>query len=88
MNSDSNSSFGFINSAVKGMMAPILDILKPTRKEDVIYNANQLGNVQAAVPSLPLTNPYGTPKTTNKEMTAGKIGNELFKCLSHYESWK
>ena len=72
--SDSNSSFGFINSAVKGMMAPILDILKPTRKEDVIYNANQLGNVQAAVPSLPLTNPYDTPKTTNKEMTAGKIG--------------
>ena len=72
--SQNNSTFGAVNGAVKSMMAPLMDILRPTRKEDIIYNANQLGNIQASVPNLPLTNPNDKPKTTNKEMTAGKIG--------------
>lgn len=73
-NSNNNGAFGAVNSIVKGMFAPVMDILRPSRKEDVIYNANQLGNIQAAVPNLPLTNPNDKPKTTNKEMTADKIG--------------
>ncbi len=72
--SKNNAALVGVGSAVKGMFAPIMDILKPTRKEDVIYNANQLGNVQSAVPKLPVTNPQEPLKTTNKEMTAGKIG--------------
>ena len=56
------------------MFAPVMDVLRPSRKEDVIYNANQLGNIQAAVPHLPLTNPNDRPKTTNKEMVADKVG--------------
>ena len=72
--SKNNAALVGVGSAVKGMFAPIMDIIKPTRKEDVIYNANQLGNVQSAVPKLPLTNPEEQLKTTNKEMTAGKIG--------------
>ena len=72
--SDNNGAFGAVNSIVKGMFAPVMDVLRPSRKEDVIYNANQLGNVQSIVPNLPLTNPNDTPKTTNKEMTANKIG--------------
>lgn len=71
---DNNNTFGSINSIVKGMFAPVMDILRPCRKEDVIYNANQLGNIQARVPNLPLTNPEDRPKTTNKEMTADKVG--------------
>jgi len=72
--SPNNGTMGILNSTVKAMMAPVMDALRPSRKENIIYNANQLGNVQAAVPSLPLTNPYDKPKTTNKEMTAGKVG--------------
>lgn len=72
--SDNNGAFGAVNSIVKGMFAPVMDVLRPSRKEDVIYNANQLGNVQSAVPNLPLTNPNDQLKTTNKEMTADKIG--------------
>ena len=56
------------------MFATIVDVLRPSRKEHVIYNANQLGNIQAALPNLPLTNPDDKPKTTNKEMTADKVG--------------
>ena len=69
-----NSAFGSVNSIVKGMFSPVMDVLRPSRKEDVIYNYNQLGNVQSQVPNLPLTNPYDKPKTTNKEMTADKVG--------------
>lgn len=72
--SPNNGAMGVINSTVKAMMAPVMDALRPSRKENIIYNANQLGNVQAAVPSLPLTNPQDKPKTTNKEMTADKVG--------------
>ena len=59
---------------MKAMVAPVMDALRPSRKENVIYNANQLGNIQSAVPNLPLTNPNDKPKTTNKEMTADKVG--------------
>ena len=72
--SKNNSAVGIINSTVKAMMSPVMDALRPSRKENVIYNANQLGNIQANVPNLPLTNPLDKPKTTNKEMTGDKIG--------------
>lgn len=72
--SNNNGAVGAINSVFKAMVAPIVDVLRPSRKENVIYNANQLGNVQSTVPSLPLTNPKDQLKTTNKEMTADKIG--------------
>jgi hypothetical protein len=62
------------SSFVKGIFAPILDVLKPTRKEDVIHNANQLGNVQCSVPKLPITNPEDRLKTTTKETTTDKVG--------------
>ena len=52
----------------------MIDVLKPTRKENVIGNANQTGNVQTIVPHLPISNPYDTPKTTIKETTEGRIG--------------
>ena len=72
--SQNNGVVGGINSTFKAMMAPIVDALRPSKKEDVIHNANLLGNVQALVPNLPLTNPNDQLKTTNKEMTGGKIG--------------
>jgi hypothetical protein len=69
-----HNDFGNVTSFVKGMFAPILDVIKPTRKEDVIHNANQLGNVQCNVPKLPLTNPSDQLKTTTKETTIDKVG--------------
>ena len=63
-----------LNSTFKAMMAPIMDALRPSKKEDVIHNANMLGNIQASVPNLPLTNPNDKLKTTNKEMTSDKVG--------------
>ena len=72
--SENNGTMGSISSTFKAMMAPIMDALRPTKKEDVIHNANLLGHVQPLVPNLPLTNPNDRPKTTTKEMTGGKVG--------------
>jgi hypothetical protein len=72
--SKNNGTTGAINGAFKAMVAPVMDALRPSRKENLIYNANQLGNIQSSVPSLPITNPHDRPKITNKEMTADKIG--------------
>ncbi len=69
-----NIGAGGLNGTFKAILAPIIDVLKPTRKENVIGNANQTGNVQTLVPNLPITNPNDVPKTTIKETTAGKIG--------------
>jgi hypothetical protein len=73
-NIDTTTDFGNVSTFMKGIFAPILDVLKPTRKEDVIHNSNQLGNIQCSVPSLPITNPNDRPKTTTKETTVDKVG--------------
>ena len=69
-----NRTAGGINGAFKAIMAPIVDTLRPSRKENVIGNSNQTGNVTALVPNLPITNPKDGVKTTIKETTVDKIG--------------
>ena len=69
-----NVSAGGINGAFRAIMAPIVDALRPSRKENVIGNANLTGNIQALVPNLPITNPADGVKTTIKETTVGKVG--------------
>jgi len=69
-----NTEFRNVSTFMKGIFSPILDVLKPTRKEDVIHNSNQLGNIQCSVPKLPITNPGDRLKTTTKETTTDKVG--------------
>ena len=69
-----NGTAGGINGAFRAMVAPIVDALRPSRKENVIGNANQTGNVTALVPNLPITNPADNVKTTIKETTVDKVG--------------
>tara|TARA_B100001093_G_scaffold488342_1_gene525451 strand:+ start:2628 stop:4448 length:1821 start_codon:yes stop_codon:yes gene_type:complete len=69
-----NSSAGGINGTFRAIMAPIVDALRPSKKENVIGNSNQTGNVTALVPNLPITNPNNSVKTTIKETTVDKIG--------------
>lgn len=71
---NNSGNMGVINGAVKAMFAPVLDILKPSRKENFIGNPNPNGNIGSLVPSLPITNPNDTLKTTVKETTQSKLG--------------
>ena len=67
-----NDNLGFVQSAVQGMMAPIVDILRPSRKENIINNYNLLGGAGSKVPQLPISN--NTLKPTIKEQNCDKVG--------------
>lgn len=66
---------GFINGTIKAVVAPLLDALRPTRKENVVGNARPYENVRSVVPAGTVFNPADRTKTTNREMQEGKLDN-------------
>ena len=67
--------FGIVNGFMKAAVAPIMDILRPSRKENVIGNINPTGNVQMTVNAPPVFNPADRAPTTIKETTEGLLDN-------------
>jgi hypothetical protein len=65
------SEYGSINTLVKATMAPIIDILRPTRKEETINNLRTVGNIggKHGVSEPRKWNPCDRPRTTIKEQT-------------------
>lgn len=68
-------AMGGVGGLIKAAVAPILDVLRPTRKENVIGNARPNGNVSVTAPSAPVHNPADRLKTTIREMTGDKLDN-------------
>jgi hypothetical protein len=66
---------GFISGTIKAVVAPFLDALRPTRKENVVGNARPYENVTSLVPSGTVFNPADRTKTTNREMQESKLDN-------------
>jgi hypothetical protein len=66
---------GYINGIIKAAIAPIFDILRPTRKENTINNIRQNGNFQSNVSNMPVFNPADRTKTTIREQTENKLDN-------------
>ena len=64
---------GGVYGIAKSVVAPILDILKPTRKENIIGNLRQSGNVNGLNPGGHLFNRNDKTKVTNREMSTNKI---------------
>ena len=60
--------FGGAGSLVEAIVSPILDVIKPSRKENVLGNLRESGNVQGQMATYNI-NPGDKPKTTIKEMT-------------------
>jgi hypothetical protein len=60
------SGFG---GAIGAVVAPIMDIFRPTRKDETINNLRVYGDASGIVPSSYMSNPLDTPATTNKETT-------------------
>ena len=67
-------------SAIGAVIAPVLDILKPSRKEEYSCNMRLYGNIAGEVPSNYVSSPGDVPSTTIKETTVyqpnGYIGNQ------------
>jgi hypothetical protein len=70
-----DQGFGIVNGFMKAAVAPIMDILRPSRKENVIGNINPTGNVQMTVNAPPVFNPADRTPTTIKETTVGLLDN-------------
>jgi hypothetical protein len=68
------------SSAIGSVIAPILDILKPSRKEEYTCNMRVFGNMTGEVPSGYVFNTEDSPNTTIKETTLYQpntyIGNQ------------
>ena len=65
------SEMGGAGSVVSALTAPIMDLLRPTRKQNVVGNMRPMGNVQGFVGNHaePVWNPNDTPAPTIREQT-------------------
>jgi hypothetical protein len=57
------------SGAIGAVIAPLMDILKPTRKDETINNVRIYGEATSTVPSSYVVNPNDTTPTTVKETT-------------------
>jgi len=71
--STTNTSYFGVNGFLRAAVAPLMDVLRPSRKENVIGNINPTGNVQQHVSGLPVYNPADRAPTTMRETTEGKL---------------
>jgi hypothetical protein len=60
---------------MKSAIATLMDVLRPSRKENVIGNINPTGNVQTTVNAPPVWNPADRTPTTIRETTEGLLDN-------------
>ena len=67
--------FGVAHGIVRAIVAPLLDILRPSRKENVIGNLRPNGVANTTVSNLPVYNPADRTRTTIREMTENKLDN-------------
>ncbi len=66
-----NNSLGVVSGVVSALTAPVLDLLRPSRKQNVIGNKRPMGNVSGryGISKEPVWNPNDTPHHTIREQT-------------------
>ena len=74
-NTTETGFMGFLGGTVSAVMAPVIDILRPTRKENVIGNLRPTGDAGYSVPANYVYNPADRAPTTIKETTEQGSGN-------------
>jgi len=68
---ENRTEMGIVSGVVSALTAPLMDILRPSRKQNVIGNPRPTGNVQGnySVNAEPVWNPNDTPAPTIREQT-------------------
>ena len=69
----SDAAVGHASGFIKAIVSPLMDFLRPTRKEDVVDNMRSSGNPVGPVPTGQLYNPLDRTKTTIREMTEAEL---------------
>jgi hypothetical protein len=72
-NTTQNQDVGGLGHAVSAIIAPILDVLKPTRKENVIGNLRRNGNVNNNTGGAYVNNPYDRTRVTNRQTLENRM---------------
>ena len=71
---NTGDNFGYVNSILKAVVSPLMDIMRPSRKENVIGSARPYGNANnTTVPTGIIYNPADRTKTTIREMTEANL---------------
>jgi hypothetical protein len=65
---------GGIHGALRAVVAPLLDVLRPSRKENAVGNLRLYENAKTTVPAAMIFNPADKLPTTIKETTVGLAG--------------
>lgn len=68
------NEMGGIHGAIRAVVAPLLDVLRPSRKENATGNLRPYENAKSIVPAGVLFNPADRLPTTVKETTVGLVG--------------
>jgi hypothetical protein len=66
-------SVGAAGGFMKAIVSPLMDFLRPTRKEDVVDNMRSSGNAGTTVSNGKVFNPADRTKTTIREMTEAEL---------------
>ena len=65
---------GGVFGAIRAAVAPLLEVVRPSRKENVIGNLRSYAHAGTTVPAGTVFNPADRLPTTIKETTSGQIG--------------
>jgi hypothetical protein len=67
------TALGPVGGFMKAIVSPVMDFLRPTRKEDVVDNMRSSGNAGTTVSNGTVFNPADRTKTTIREMTEAEL---------------
>ena len=70
-----SGSRGNVGGLVNAIIAPIMDVLRPTRKTNVVGNVRQSGNIGVGHARGAVDGSVQRPGTTNRDMVGDKIGS-------------
>lgn len=68
-----DGNMGNVNGFMKAIVSPLMDFLRPSRKEDVVQNMRISGNPGTTVTNSKIFNPADRTKTTIREMTEADL---------------
>jgi hypothetical protein len=68
-----DTTIGAAGGFMKAIVSPLMDFLRPTRKEDVVDNMRSSGNAGTTVSNGNIYNPADRTKTTIREMTEAEL---------------
>ena len=77
-----NTPLGIVQGVMKAITAPVMDVLRPSRKEDVIGNLRPTGNAGSTVDAGHYFNPADRTRTTIREMTGDKMDGKYLNINS------